>query len=107
MIDWQEVKSYEDITYHKADGIARIAFNRPEIRNAFRPQTIDEMIEAFRDAYALSKRPLLLFNLANAYERVGRYAKALESLRGYDPHALPDERDGISRRILNAESRVA
>jgi len=49
--DWQPVKTYSDITYHKAEGIARIAFNRPEVRNAFRPQTIDQMIEAFRDAW--------------------------------------------------------
>jgi naphthoate synthase len=45
------VKEYEDITYHKADGMARIAFNRPEVRNAFRPKTIDEMTEAFRMAW--------------------------------------------------------
>ena len=48
--DWQEVKRYEDITYHKAGGVARIAFNRPEVRNAFRPDTLLEMQEAFRDA---------------------------------------------------------
>ena len=50
--DWQAVAEYGDITYHKADGMARIAFNRPEKRNAFRPQTIDEIIEAFKDAWA-------------------------------------------------------
>lgn len=50
-VDWKQVKEYSDITYHKADGMARIAFNRPAIRNAFRPLTIDEMIEAFRDAW--------------------------------------------------------
>ena len=49
--DWQPVKEYTDITYHHAGGVARIAFNRPEIRNAFRPQTIDEMLEAFRHAW--------------------------------------------------------
>ncbi len=48
--DWKEVKRYQDITYHKADGVARIAFNRPEVRNAFRPETLLEMQEAFRDA---------------------------------------------------------
>ena len=48
--DWKEVKPYEDITYHKCDGVARIAFNRPEVRNAFRPDTLLEMQEAFRDA---------------------------------------------------------
>lgn len=51
MVNWIEVKQYEDITYHKADGMARIAFNRPEVRNAFRPQTIDEMIDAFRHVW--------------------------------------------------------
>jgi naphthoate synthase len=50
-VAWKQVKEYQDITYHKADGMARIAFNRPEVRNAFRPLTIDEMIEAFRDAW--------------------------------------------------------
>ena len=51
MTDWKVAREYEDITYHKADGMARIAFNRPEVRNAFRPKTIDEMTEAFRDAW--------------------------------------------------------
>lgn len=51
LADWQEVRPYTDITYHKAEGIARIAFNRPEIRNAFRPKTIDEMTEAVLDAW--------------------------------------------------------
>jgi naphthoate synthase len=49
-MEWKTVKQYEDITYKKTDGIARIAFNRPEVRNAFRPKTIHEMYEAFWDA---------------------------------------------------------
>ena len=48
--DWKKVKDYEDITYHKSDGVARIAFDRPEVRNAFRPDTLFELAEAFRDA---------------------------------------------------------
>jgi len=51
LTDWQEVKPYEDITYHTSEGIARIAFNRPNVRNAFRPQTIDEMTEALLNAW--------------------------------------------------------
>ena len=51
MTNWQTVKEYSDITYQKAGGMARIAFNRPEVRNAFRPQTIDQMIEAFRHVW--------------------------------------------------------
>lgn len=41
---------YTDILYDKADGIAKITICRPEVRNAFRPQTIDEMSHALNDA---------------------------------------------------------
>jgi naphthoate synthase len=47
---WKVVKQYEDITYKKCNGVARIAFNRPEVRNAFRPKTVAELFEAFLDA---------------------------------------------------------
>ena len=52
---WSDVTDsfkFEDITYHHAkDGnTCRIAFNRPECRNAFRPQTVDELLIAFEDA---------------------------------------------------------
>ena len=48
--NWIVAKEYEDITYKKANGVARIAFNRPEVRNAFRPKTVFELIDAFEDA---------------------------------------------------------
>jgi naphthoate synthase len=46
-IDWRSVRKYEDITHDQAEGMARIAINRPEVRNAFRPQTVMELIDAF------------------------------------------------------------
>ena len=49
-MDWKKVKDYKDIIYEKGDGIARVTINRPEKRNAFRPETVAEMIEAFTDA---------------------------------------------------------
>ena len=49
-IQWQPVKQYTDILYDKAEGIARITINRPEVHNSFRPGTLDELAEAFRDA---------------------------------------------------------
>lgn len=49
-VNWTTVRTYEDITYRKANGVARIAFNRPEVRNAFRPKTVAELFEAFLDA---------------------------------------------------------
>jgi naphthoate synthase len=47
---WQKVKVYKDIIYEKMDGIAKITINRPEKRNAFRPETVFEMYDAFSDA---------------------------------------------------------
>ena len=49
-INWKIVKEYKDITYKKANGVARVAFNRPEVRNAFRPRTVGELFEALVDA---------------------------------------------------------
>lgn len=51
---WNEVEgfNFQDITYHQAkhQGTVRIAFNRPEVRNAFRPQTVDELYTALDHA---------------------------------------------------------
>lgn len=53
--DWNEITDFEfqDITFHKAKstGAVRIAFNRPELRNAFRPQTVDELLTALEWAH--------------------------------------------------------
>ena len=49
-IKWQEIKKYTDIKYLKTDGVAKIVINRPEVRNAFRPLTVKEMMDAFADA---------------------------------------------------------
>ena len=42
---------FEDLIYDKTDGVATVTINRPQVYNAFRPQTIDEMIAAFQDAW--------------------------------------------------------
>lgn len=50
-IDWQATGlNFDDIIYNKADGIAKITINRPQVRNAFRPQTVNEMMKALNDA---------------------------------------------------------
>ena len=48
--DWQRAGDYTDIRYEKAEGIAKITINRPEVRNAFRPVTVKEMRDALNDA---------------------------------------------------------
>lgn len=47
---WKQTGVYTDITYHKWDGMAKITINRPDVRNAFRPLTVKEMIHALNDA---------------------------------------------------------
>src|SRR5215213_5796184 len=48
--DWQPAGEYEDIRYEIAEGIAKITINRPEVRNAFRPETVIELSDAFTKA---------------------------------------------------------
>lgn len=47
---WKTAATYEDIKYETWNGIAKITINRPEVRNAFRPQTVSEMSDAFARA---------------------------------------------------------
>ncbi len=50
-IDWQDHSAgYADILYHKAEGIAKITINRPQVHNAFRPKTVQEMMQALDNA---------------------------------------------------------
>jgi naphthoate synthase len=51
-VEWKSIKSYTDIRYERAadEGIAKITINRPEVRNAFRPHTVAELIDAFDHA---------------------------------------------------------
>ena len=49
-IEWRNLADYADILYQTADGIAKITINRPQVRNAFRPQTIAELRDAFSRA---------------------------------------------------------
>ena len=49
-MEWKSRRAYGDILYDVADGIARITINRPEVRNAFRPQTLFELSDAFNAA---------------------------------------------------------
>ncbi len=50
--NWEKIGNYSDIIYEKLkdEGIVKITINRPEVRNAFRPETVKELIHAFNDA---------------------------------------------------------
>lgn len=72
-VQWQSVKKYEDILYFKWDGIAKIVINRPHKRNAFRPQTVFELYDAFCDAREDQKIGVIFLTGAGPHTD-GKYA---------------------------------
>ncbi len=72
-VQWQSVNKYEDILYFKWDGIAKIVINRPHKRNAFRPQTVFELYDAFCDAREDLKIGVILLMGAGPHTD-GKYA---------------------------------
>ena len=73
-IQWTTVREFSDITYKKYQGVARIAFNRPELRNAFRPQTTTELIEAFQDANEDHSIGVILLSAEGPSKKDGVYS---------------------------------
>src|SRR3990172_11183272 len=49
-VEWISSRTYTDVVYETAEGIAKITINRPEVRNAFRPRTLFELMDAFAAA---------------------------------------------------------
>jgi tetratricopeptide (TPR) repeat protein len=66
----------------------------------------EDAIVAWQEAWNLSQRPLLLYNIANAQERLGLWRDALETLNRYRAFAKPEEREKLDRRINNLERRL-
>lgn len=60
-VAWQSARTFNDILYEKAEAIARITINRPEVHNAFRPQTLRELSAAFLDAAQDDEIGVVLF----------------------------------------------
>ncbi|WP_200822881.1 1,4-dihydroxy-2-naphthoyl-CoA synthase [Aquimarina sp. AU58] len=73
-IDWKTVKEYKDITYKKSGGVARIAFNRPNVRNAFRPNTTSELYEAFYDVQEDTSIGVVLLSAEGPSTKDGVYS---------------------------------
>lgn len=66
----------------------------------------EDAVAAWEEAWRLSGRPLLLYNMANAMERLGRWEEAMDLLNRYRAYAPADERDVLDRRIRNIERRA-
>jgi naphthoate synthase len=73
-MEWTTVREFTDITYKKCGGVARIAFNRPEVRNAFRPHTTSELYEAFYDVQEDSSIGVVLLSAEGPSPKDGVYS---------------------------------
>lgn len=83
---------------------ARAAFRRGD--QLFLEGDYEGAVQAFQEAYAASGRIEMLFNLANAHERLGNYSEAAVALRGYIPHAPARQREALERRLERFERRA-
>ncbi|MEN9747592.1 MAG: hypothetical protein RLZZ603_284 [Actinomycetota bacterium] len=96
---WREVQGFEeltDITYHRhVDlGIVRVAFNRPEVRNAFRPKTVDELVRALTHAAEDSKVGVVLLTGNGPSSKDGGWAFSSggdQRVRGKDGYKYSDD----------------
>ena len=77
---WRDVEGFTeltDITYHHdvSGQVARVAFNRPEVRNAFRPHTVDELYRALDDARQNSRIIIIFWPACGALPRGRRWLR--------------------------------
>lgn len=107
MINWQTVKEYEEITFKHCDGVARIAFNRPEVRNAFTPKTVDELLEALIICHESQEIGVVLITGEGPSRKDGGWAfcsggdQNVRAKRGYSGT------DGVSKfNILDVQRQI-
>ena len=106
-MNWTTAKEYEDITFKVLDGVARIAFNRPEVRNAFRPKTVDELLDALIICHESSDIGVVLLTGEGPSKKDGGWAfcsggdQRVRSKMGYKGL------DGISKfNILDVQRQI-
>lgn len=105
--NWETIKEYQDITFRKRNGVARIAFNRPEVRNAFRPKTVSELLEALIIAHESQEIGVVLISGEGPSPKDGGWAfcsggdQRVRSTTGYKGE------DGVNRfNILDVQRQI-
>src|SRR5580692_4683937 len=103
---WIPAGAFSDILYHKAGGIAKVTINRPEKRNAFRPETVAQMHDALADAREDPAIGVVLLTGAGPHTD-GKYAFCSggdQSVRG---HAGYVGEDGVPRlNVLDLQKLI-
>ncbi|HTJ79121.1 MAG TPA: 1,4-dihydroxy-2-naphthoyl-CoA synthase [Rariglobus sp.] len=103
---WKVAKTYTDILYHKTDGIAKVTINRPEKRNAFRPETVMELYDAFIDAREDPSIGVVLLTGAGPHTD-GKYAFCAGGDQNVRGHAGYVGGDGVPRlNVLDLQKLI-
>jgi naphthoate synthase len=112
---WHEVPGFgelTDVSYHKhmTLGVVRIAFNRPEVRNAFRPQTVDELAKTLQHAAEDSRVGVVLLTGNGPSPKDGGWAFSSggdQRVRGTDGYEYADGTSGTGRlHILEVQRLI-
>lgn len=111
---WQEVSGFEgltDITYHQhvSLGVVRVAFNRPEVRNAFRPQTVDELAKALTHAQSNTKVGVVLLTGNGPSPKDGGWAFSSggdQRVRGREGYEYGDTGTSARLHILEVQRLI-
>ena len=111
---WREVAGYDtltDVTYHHdlTGRIARVAFNRPEVRNAFRPRTVDELHAALEDARTNPRIGVVLLTGNGPSPKDGGWAFCSggdQRIRGRDGYKYADGEAGDGSKPPTALGRL-
>jgi len=112
---WHDVAGFEgltDVTYHHdvSGRIARVAFNRPEVRNAFRPRTVDELYRALDDARQNSRIGVVLITGNGPSQKDGGWAFCSggdQRIRGRSGYEYDDETSATGRlHILEVQRLI-
>ena len=106
-MNWRTAKEYEDITFKIFEGVARIAFNRPDLRNAFRPKTVDELLDALIICHESQEIGVVLLTGEGPSKKDGGWAfcsggdQNVRAKRGYKGI------DGVSKfNILDVQRQI-
>lgn len=101
-----DAPAYAQVKTEKAanDQRARELFQKGDV--AYAEGRYEEALGAFQEAYDLSGRAQLLFNVSNALERLGRYQEAVDALEKYLSSGKAKDRDVVQKRLANLKKRV-
>ena len=106
-LPWKTIKEYDEITFKVHEGVARIAFNRPEVRNAFTPKTVDELWEALITCHESQDIGVVLITGEGPSPKDGGWAFCSGGDQNVRSHSGYQGENGVNRfNILDVQRQI-